>query len=138
MLYNYPFYEVAIEDARRRLEEIYEDKIKISAAPTNEAIPSSGKKGYQYSDKTGQAAAAIAGDPRAQAIKRDIKHYEKQRNSVARILAFLEEWELQQERKFIELKYFERYRVAHICKELGLHTQKYSASAKKCCTAAAC
>ena len=125
MLFNYPFFEVAIEDARRRLEDLYEDKLKISAAPTDEAIPSSGKKGYQHSDKTGQAAAAIADDPRAQAIKRDIKHHEKQRNSVARILAFLEEWSMQKERKFIELKYFERYGVAHICKELGLHTKKY-------------
>jgi len=125
MLFNYPFFKVAIEDARRRLEDLYEDKLKISAAPTDETIPTSGKKGYQHSDKTGQAAAAIADDPRAQAIRRDIRHYEKQRNSVARILSFLEEWELQQERKFIELKYFERFGVAHICKELDLHTKKY-------------
>ena len=117
ILYDFPYYARAIEDAKVRLAELEENIITSGSASL---ILSSGSKNHHVSDRTGWAAQKLADDPSIRAIRRDLQEYKRRQATVERILSFLEKYDLQDELLFIREYYFKRSRLPTIEKALGL------------------
>jgi RinA family phage transcriptional activator len=115
-LYDSPFYGQAIEDFTRQLAEIRE---RIIGNPGTSIVSFSGKTN-NVNDRTGSAAVKLADNPAVHTIERDLRRYRRLKTSTERILNFLEKYGFAAEKRFIELYYFERKRIAAISKDLNM------------------